>query len=110
MLDSEAFPSSLVLSRENNLVIGQLETLHELQIRTVRVSLVVRVPPCSNVRMKIAFGNESPIRIAHDEVSKMFGLAIVRTDTPPPGEMELAPSVSSLRLLDDVSFARTFLV
>jgi len=36
MLDSEAFPDSLVLSRENSLVIGQLEKLHELQIRTVR--------------------------------------------------------------------------
>lgn len=35
MLDSEAFPNSLVLSRENRLVVGQLETLHELQIRTV---------------------------------------------------------------------------
>ena len=37
MLDSEAFPDSLVLSRENSLVIGQLEKLHELQTRTVRV-------------------------------------------------------------------------
>jgi hypothetical protein len=56
--------------------------------------------------MKIMFGNECPIRIAHDNVGKMFGLAIVRTDAPPAAGMDPAPSVSSLRLLDDVSFAR----
>lgn len=35
MMNSKAFPDSLVLGRESNLIIGQLETLHELQIRTV---------------------------------------------------------------------------
>ena len=45
VFNSPAFPDSLLVSRDNNIVIGQLDTLHELQTRTACVLLLLILVP-----------------------------------------------------------------
>lgn len=52
------------------------------------------------------FGHECPVRISHDPVNRMYGVAIVKTVAPPMDDSRPEPPVSSLRLLDDISFER----
>uniref|UniRef100_H2YRR9 DNA damage-binding protein 1 n=1 Tax=Ciona savignyi TaxID=51511 RepID=H2YRR9_CIOSA len=60
-LDSEGYPDSLALANDNTLLIGTIDDIQKLHIRTVPL-------------------HESPRRIAYQEESQCFGLITLRTD------------------------------
>lgn len=61
-LNTEAFPGSLALANDNSLLIGTIDEIQKLHIRTYKLY-------------------ESPRRIAHQEATKTFGLLTLRLDT-----------------------------
>lgn len=109
MLNSKAFPNSLVLSNGNDVTIGNLDKLNELQTRTVRV------PPLSSsekrwlishYHLQLPYANRNPIKITHDPENRVFGIALVASEAPPSDNIRLKPSVSALELLNDISYLR----
>ncbi|KAF8318997.1 hypothetical protein DL93DRAFT_2225425 [Clavulina sp. PMI_390] len=90
--NSPAYSDGLILSRNENLIIGKIDTLHELQIHTKM------------------YGRENPIKMAHDPVNKMYGVALVKqqplSTSFVPGEPRTfsLETSSSLRLIDEVTF------
>ncbi|XP_078488392.1 DNA damage-binding protein 1 [Ciona intestinalis] len=61
-LDSDGYPDSLALANDNTLLIGTIDEIQKLHIRTVPLY-------------------ESPRRIAYQEESQCFGLVTLRTDS-----------------------------
>jgi DNA damage-binding protein 1 len=60
-LNAEAYPDSLALATKNSVILGTIDEIQKLHIRTVTLG-------------------ESPRRIAHQEPSSTFGVISVRTD------------------------------
>lgn len=60
-LNAEAYPDSLALATKNSVILGTIDEIQKLHIRTVQLG-------------------ESPRRIAHQEASNTFGVISVRTD------------------------------
>lgn len=77
-LNTEAFPASLALANDSSLLIGTIDEIQKLHIRTYKL-------------------NESPRRIAHQEGSKTFGLLTLRLDiSDSEGVKPLRDSASTL--------------
>ncbi|CAK8675984.1 unnamed protein product [Clavelina lepadiformis] len=77
-LDSEGYPNSLALANGSTLLIGTIDEIQKLHIRTVPLQ-------------------ESPRRIAYQEESQCFGVATLRTDIVMNGKPESSRQSASLR-------------
>lgn len=64
-LHSQAYPDSLALTNDNNLIIGTIDEIQKLHIRTINLG-------------------ETPRRIAYQEQTQTFGLITVRLDIQEP--------------------------
>ncbi|KAL7024575.1 hypothetical protein ACKWTF_013111 [Chironomus riparius] len=76
-LNAEAYPDSLALATKNSVILGTIDEIQKLHIRTVQLG-------------------ESPRRIAHQEGSNTFGVISVRTDVQKSeGLLPMRPSAST---------------
>ncbi|VDB85583.1 unnamed protein product [Peniophora sp. CBMAI 1063] len=90
-LSVDGWESSILLSTKNNLVVGQVNGVNRMQIRT------------------IPFGTNNPVCITHDPESHTFGVGCIRSDPIPlhtsvPTPSAHSDSISTFRVLDDTSF------
>ncbi|KAI0051144.1 hypothetical protein FA95DRAFT_1535299 [Auriscalpium vulgare] len=83
-LNAVHWPSSLLLSTPNGLVIGKAKDLDKMHINTV------------------PFGLDCPKRVFHDPIQGAFGVSTVKTEPHRVGEPER--STSSFKLIDDTTF------
>jgi DNA damage-binding protein 1 len=76
-LNAEAYPDSLALATKNSVILGTIDEIQKLHIRTVTLG-------------------ESPRRIAYQEASSTFGVITVRTDIQDSSGLKPArPSAST---------------
>ncbi|KZV68820.1 hypothetical protein PENSPDRAFT_609570 [Peniophora sp. CONT] len=90
-LSVDGWESCILLSTRNNLVVGQVNGVNRMQIRS------------------IPFGTNNPVCIAHDPESHTFGVGCVRSDPVPLHDSVPTPSshsevISTFQVLDDTSF------
>ncbi|KAK9843115.1 hypothetical protein WJX74_007214 [Apatococcus lobatus] len=78
--NSSSFPESLALAKETGLTIGNMDEIQKLHIRSVPLG-------------------EQPRRLAHQDSSRTFGVALSQCLDPSGGE-----SFDALRLMDDQTF------
>mmetsp|Transcript_12957 Transcript_12957/g.36428 ORF Transcript_12957/g.36428 Transcript_12957/m.36428 type:complete len:1117 (+) Transcript_12957:258-3608(+) len=79
--NSGSFPNSLAIATESSMVIGNIDEIQKLHIRTVPLG-------------------EQPRRIAHQDSTRTFGVVTLQH----PGQMSDAEESSFLRLVDDQTF------
>ncbi|XP_071476122.1 DNA damage-binding protein 1-like [Diadema antillarum] len=78
-LNSEGYPDSLALCNDTTLMIGSIDEIQKLHIRTVPLG-------------------ETPLRIAYQESSQTFGVISTRTDLADPGATLSRQSASTSAL------------
>ncbi|KAI0061660.1 hypothetical protein BV25DRAFT_1857049 [Artomyces pyxidatus] len=83
-LNAAHWPSCLILATTTGLVVGRVEDVDKMHIRTVPLGL------------------DNPRRIFHDPTLRAFGVACVRNEPGRVGELEVPQNV--FQLMDDTTF------
>lgn len=85
-LDSAGFPESLVLTNNNQLLIGQIDQIQKLHIRTFQL-------------------NETPRRIAYQEPTQTFGVITTRCDVQCEDGQIVSPRESASTMAQNITYS-----
>lgn len=87
-LNSEGYPDSLILTNDSQLLIGQIDQIQKLHIRTIAL-------------------NETPRRIAYQESTQTFGVITMRYDVQLEDGQMVSSRISASTLAQNITHSRS---
>lgn len=102
-IDSKAYESAIVAVSPSSIIMGRIQDLDKIHVRTVRVCVFINDPRNLNLNftLQIFMGSENPVRIAHHRRASVLGVGCHFVRPADFGEVEVT---ASFKILDDTTF------